>query len=98
MPSSIESSPRPPSLHPVRWPADLAVWAAHGVRRRRFAWLDGDGGRSRRGRYSFMTWDPHRAVRAWGDRVLEERWTEAGYRQRLYHEHPWRLLERLRLW
>jgi para-aminobenzoate synthetase component 1 len=66
-----------PFVIPLAGPTDPAAWAWHAARQHRPAWLDGDGGRTARGRFSFLAWSPHRVLRAWGNRIVDERW-EAG--------------------
>jgi len=60
-------------LRSLPGPHDLELWirAAEGERHR--VWFDGDGGRTARGRYSFLTWNPHRILHATGDRIVDER-------------------------
>jgi para-aminobenzoate synthetase component 1 len=53
-------------------PLDAASWAAGAHGQHAVAWLDGDGGRTAGGRFSILTWNPHRIVKAWGDRILDE--------------------------
>jgi len=66
-----------PFLTPLAGPTDPAVWMRHAARQHRPVWLDGDGGRTPRGRFSFLAWNPHRVLSVWGDRIVDEHW-EAG--------------------
>ncbi len=61
-----------PALRPFPWHSPVD-WAGHAIGQHRAVWLDGDGA-TPRGRFSFITWNPHRVLRAWGDRIVDERW------------------------
>ena len=61
-------------LQSIEGPLDLALWAAAAASAQGLAWLDGDGGRTPRGRWSFLTWNPHRTLRVTGARLVEEAW------------------------
>ncbi len=61
-------------LHPLAALPFVPGLAAHAARERYPVWLDGDGGLTQRGGASFLTWNPHRVLRAHGDRLIDERW------------------------
>ncbi len=67
------SSPRP-FLHRLPALPDSARLAQHAARARYPVWLDGDGGVTPRGAMSYLTWNPHRVLLAYGDQLVEERW------------------------
>ena len=64
-------------VRPVAGPLDLALWAEAAADALGLAWLDGDGGHTPRGRWSFLTWNPHRTLRWGGGQLREEIWDPA---------------------
>ena len=69
-------------------PLDLELWIRAAETERHRVWLDGDGGRTPRGRFSFLTWNPHRMLTATGDRMVDERLSPEGDERREWRGDP----------